>query len=409
MITTRLYLDTRRVAPEKPAQLKIALTYKSKVAYIYTGLKIHRSEWNSQQQRPVSSALRRQVESLKVRVDTIIYDQTSRGRFDGLGIGAIRDIIAGCLNPADTAPAKFLDILYETLQRPGIKPRTREIYEATAERIRSFSKDAACITFADITVGWLDRFDAFLARTSPKRNARNIHLRNIRAVFNYARKREITTLYPFLNYDIRPEQTVKRAMSAEQIRTLANADLQPWQCKYRDFFMISFLLIGMNTEDLLHAEGVYNGRLEYRRAKTHRPYSIEVLPECARILEKYAGDGRLLDILEHYSCTHHWTSKVDRELKTIADNLGLPKISMYWARHSWATIAAELDIPKDTIAAALGHSGNTVTDIYINFDRSKIDRANRQVADYVLYGKKPATVLELLKQNFERLEKKISG
>lgn len=43
---------------------------------------------------------------------------------------------------------------------------------------------------------------------------------------------------------------------------------------------------------------------------------------------------------------------------------------------------------RATIAAALGHGGNTVTDIYISFDRRKIDEANRRVIDYVLYGKK---------------------
>ena len=63
-----------------------------------------------------------------------------------------------------------------------------------------------------------------------------------------------------------------------------------------------------------------------------------------------------------------------------------PEITTYWARHSWATIAASLDIPKETIAAALGHGGNTVTDIYIDFDRKKIDEANRKVIDWVLYG-----------------------
>ena len=65
-----------------------------------------------------------------------------------------------------------------------------------------------------------------------------------------------------------------------------------------------------------------------------------------------------------------------------------PGITTYWARHSWATIAASLDIPKETIAAALGHGGNTVTDIYIDFDRAKIDRANRMVIDWTLYGKR---------------------
>ena len=60
-------------------------------------------------------------------------------------------------------------------------------------------------------------------------------------------------------------------------------------------------------------------------------------------------------------------------------------LNIHIARHTWATIASELDIPKDTISAALGHGGNSVTDIYINFDQRKVDEANRKVLDYVLY------------------------
>jgi len=49
-----------------------------------------------------------------------------------------------------------------------------------------------------------------------------------------------------------------------------------------------------------------------------------------------------------------------------------PDLSSYAARHSWATIAAELDIPKETIAKALGHSDNSVTDIYIRLSRVSV-------------------------------------
>lgn len=58
----------------------------------------------------------------------------------------------------------------------------------------------------------------------------------------------------------------------------------------------------------------------------------------------------------------------------------------YWARHTLATIAASLDIPKETISHALGHGNDTVTDIYIDFDKKKVDEANRKVLDYV-FGK----------------------
>lgn len=62
----------------------------------------------------------------------------------------------------------------------------------------------------------------------------------------------------------------------------------------------------------------------------------------------------------------------------------------YIFRHSWATLAAELDIPKETISAGLGHEiGSDVTSIYIKFDQKKVDDANRRVIDYV-FGKEKA-------------------
>jgi integrase len=61
-----------------------------------------------------------------------------------------------------------------------------------------------------------------------------------------------------------------------------------------------------------------------------------------------------------------------------------PKLSTYWARHTWATIAAELDIPKETIAAGLGHNiGSPITSIYIDFNMKKVDEANRKIIDYI--------------------------
>ena len=118
------------------------------------------------------------------------------------------------------------------------------------------------------------------------------------------------------------------------------------------------------------------------------------------IIEKYRGEKWLLNILDRYKDYKDYTKRINRALKNIGpvkrSGLGgkkeykplFPEISTYWARHSWATIAASLDIPRDTIAHALGHGGNTVTDIYIDFDQSKVDAANRKVLDWVLYSKK---------------------
>ncbi|MFV0331849.1 MAG: hypothetical protein ACK5KL_18830 [Dysgonomonas sp.] len=127
-------------------------------------------------------------------------------------------------------------------------------------------------------------------------------------------------------------------------------------------------------------------------------YDIRVQPEALEIINKYKGRNYLLDILDVYTNYKDFTHRFNMNLKRIGPvELGkkgkkeiaplFPNLTSYYARHTWATIAASLDIPKETIAAALGHGGNTVTDIYINFDQKKIDEANRQVIDYVLNKK----------------------
>ena len=124
------------------------------------------------------------------------------------------------------------------------------------------------------------------------------------------------------------------------------------------------------------------------------------MPEALEIIERHRGEKWLVDILDRYKNHNDFTRKINKTLKKVGpvkrSGLGgkksysplFPKISTYWARHSWATIAASLDIPMDTIAHALGHGNNTMTDIYIEFDQRKVDEANRKVLDWVFYGKR---------------------
>lgn len=168
---------------------------------------------------------------------------------------------------------------------------------------------------------------------------------------------------------------------------------------YMNVFKLIFLLIGINMVDLAGVTEVENGRIYYRRSKTGRLYSVKVEPEAQEIIDRYRSKTHLLSPFDRYKDYSHYLSRCNRALKKIGNTtIGKqgrrthhplqPQISTYWARHTWATIASSLDIPKDTIAHALGHGNNTVTDIYIDFDERKVDDANRRVIDWVLYGKR---------------------
>lgn len=265
------------------------------------------------------------------------------------------------------------------------------------------------LSFDDITFDWLNRFERFLkiqhldaegkeieGMRRLKANSIALHLRNIRAVVNAAIDEELTTLYPFRKFKIKQEETLKRSLTVEELRALRDYPCEPHQEKYRDLFMLTFYLIGINGIDLFALTDVQNGRIEYRRSKTGRLFSIKVEPEAQAIIDKYKGENHLLDVLDNYRNYRDFTHRMNDALGKIGkvERKGLggkkireplfPKLTTYWARHTWATLAAELDIPDETISLALGHSsGNRVTNIYINRNRKKVDDANRRVIDYL--------------------------
>lgn len=394
MKNLKLYLDTRRTDAQGTAVIKIRLIKDRVASYISTDIRVKPEHWDAELglviRHPRAKNLNLFLANQMTEVEDILMD--SHSELKPLSASEIMRYVQSCLNPEKGNKAK--DLFYpfaEGVMNSKDKPRTRDIYAATLSRIRAFTPDYDKLRFSDITIDWLKGFDKFLQKTSPARNARNIHFRNIRTVFNAAIDDEITTLYPFRKFKIHNEETVKRSLTIDQLARLFVYQPKPYAEKYLDIFKLMFYLIGINTVDLAELTEIRSGRVEYHRAKTNRLYSIKVEPEAIEIIRKYMGvKGKLLNVFEDrdsYLSFGRLMNKalheIGRELDGESHDKVFSSLTTYWARHSWATIAAELDVPKETIAKALGHGGTEVTDVYIRFDDKKIDRANRQVIDYL--------------------------
>jgi integrase len=211
--------------------------------------------------------------------------------------------------------------------------------------------------------------------------------------------------YPFNKYKIvaLPE-TKKRNLQPEDILRIINYNA-PDELKRvvlaKDVFLLSFYLVGMNTVDLYTIDTFKDGRISYNRTKTKGKrkdkafISINAEPEALVIIEKYLDDKkeRVFDFHKRYTSSISFSRNVNIGLSKIAEDLGLPELTGYYARHSWATIARnKCGIDKDTIKIALNHvdSLNKVTDIYIDKDWTVIDEANRKVIDYLQNIKAPS-------------------
>lgn len=408
MASITLIHDIRSICKDGRSPLKLMVTHKTKTLYIALGVKLTKDEWADLQielaakGRIQPGPLAQLVSEQKTLAEARLLELRRTALIDDMEVKELRDRIAAGLKGQEYSPAakKRSDNFVEHYDRfvsRRTAQGTKDLYNQTLVKIRQFQPDIDRFRFKDITKAWLSDFDVFLAKTSCP-NIRNRHFRNIRAVFNDAINEEITTHYPFRAFKMpRLEQTRHRALTADQIRQLRDAPCMDWQEEYRDMFMLSFYLIGINMVDLLTAkkEDVRDGRLEYRRDKTGRLYSIKIEPEAQAIIDKYPGKDWLLSPLDRYRNHKDYIIRMNRGLKKIGLHYEtsspkegkalFPDISTYWARHSWASIASLLDIPIDTIGRALGHSwvDKTITSIYIQFDTRKVDAANRKVLDYL--------------------------
>lgn len=399
MATVKFYLDKRRQKKDGTYPIKLNV-FHNKQIMIATQLSASEKEWNgneysarAQNYKPRNIAARGIIN----KAETVILTLEQQGKLKSTTDKALKKLIEDAISSKTENKDTFIHYLDEFISKKN-NQGTKSIYTTTRNKIEEY--DSRC-TFESMDKSWLENFENWMAKTM-KVNAYSIHLRNIRAVFNYAIDEEYTTLYPFRRFSIKKEETRKRSLAVGQLAALRDYPCEEYQKRYRDFFMLMFYLIGINASDLFLAKknDVVNGRLEYKRNKTGKLYSIKIEPEAQEIIDKYSGsedNDYLLDVMDDYANYKDFLHRMGIGLKKIGEmeRTGrggkkiiqplFPDLSSYWSRHTWATIAAELDIPKEVIAHALGHSwaNSTTTDIYIRFDTKKVDEANRKVIDFL--------------------------
>jgi hypothetical protein len=123
-----------------------------------------------------------------------------------------------------------------------------------------------------------------LIKDGVKQNTISNYFRTLRAIYNKAIKAKMVdrSHYPFLNIPIKTERTAKRAISVDELVTIAKRELKPKSQEWhsRNYFFLSFSLIGISFTDLayLTPNNIKKGRLTYKRKKTGKELSIKLPP-----------------------------------------------------------------------------------------------------------------------------------
>ena len=271
------------------------------------------------------------------------------------------------------------------------RERTSETYTATLKSFMSFRNNQD-VPLDGINDKLILLYEAWLKSRGVCMNTVSFYMRILRAVYNRAVEKELTPQrYPFRHVYTGIDKTVKRAVSIKVIKSLKKLDLssQPSLDFARDMFLFSFYTRGMSFVDMAHLRGtdLCNGFLTYRRRKTGQRLTIRWEKCMDEVVKKHAirGTDYLLPIIKHTgderkqytNNLHH----VNNCLKKISHLLNLSRpLTMYVARHSWASVAKSQKVPLSVISEGMGHDSEVTTQIYLaSLETSVVDKANKMI------------------------------
>ncbi len=252
------------------------------------------------------------------------------------------------------------------------------------------------VTIPSLHPELIQSYERWLKENGITLNTISYYMRILRAAYNKAVERGYSLQKsPFKNVYTGIEKTRKRAIDKDTIHDLIQLDLSSSAslCYARDLFLFSFYTRGMSFVDMafLRKQDLVNGFIYYNRRKTGQRICIKVEACMLSIIQKYrpliANSPYLLPIFrpenprdiqqQYYNAIRYYNTQLRRITEKM--NLAVP-LTSYVARHTWATMAKNKEIPISIISEGMGHTSIKTTQIYLaSLEQSVLDKANEQI------------------------------
>lgn len=284
---------------------------------------------------------------------------------------------------------------YSTELRKQVRVSTANNYDSTAYSFRKYCTDNKLTTlyYDDITVDFLNSYEAWMLKEGHNLTTVGIYLRNIRAILNIAIRKDLIKKdsYPFGKgkFEIPAGRNVKKALSVQDVGKIFNYQVLEGTTlhRQRDYWIFSYLCNGINMKDIarLKYRNIDKESITFIRAKTERRQRsnqktivVPLTQEIADIIRRWGNeassqDGYVFPILRNDITPDKELALIQQAIKTlnkyirrIASSLELGKdVSSYTARHSFASVMKQSGASTEFISESLGHSNLATTENYL--------------------------------------------
>ncbi|MDR3129471.1 MAG: site-specific integrase [Tannerellaceae bacterium] len=384
-VTVALFLDTRREKKSGKFPVKVRVTYQRKRKYYPTGKDLSPEEWEKMS-NPRGARLVAIKEDLQIAFDKVkrivrMLEEEDTFTFEALSLYFGK-------GEGKTLNQAFREKIKD--QQEAGAAGTAIVYDCALKHLETFV-GGTDLPFNAVTVDWLLQYELAMLNEGKSYTTISIYIRCIRTLFNEAltAKTIKKSLYPFGKhlYEIPQGEGRKLALTLQEIQQIINfTDGNESTERYRDFWFFSYLCNGININDMMKLKyaNIVGDEIRFFRSKTlhtsnkKREIVAILTPEMQQIIARWGNSSHTPsqyifpclngkeDPVEQHRKIQILIRKINQRLKVIATKLGLPTLSTYTARHSFATVLKRSGANIAYISESLGHADLKTTEHYLD-------------------------------------------
>ncbi len=387
--TTAIIIDKRRTLKSDKYPVKLRVTFNRKQKYYPADISLSPTQFES----IFCNNPKSEQKKLRLKFDAI--EQKALGIIDNMPLfdfAVFKKLLYSDQNVREDVYSYYSQRINTLKQKGNIGTATN--YQCSLGSLKKFKSK---LKFIDVTVDFLDKYEAWLLGSEKSITTVSMYVRCLRSIVNSAIADGTLSKdfnYPFgikskLKYQIPTSRNVKKALTLAEIKLFFNyqPEENTWEDKGLNFWIFSYLANGMNMKDIaqLKYKDIDGEYIKFIRAKTKNtnqvvsPITIFITEELKKIIGKWGNQEKKKENLifpilntndtaeKQRAKIQQFTKMVNKYMKIIAGKVGINKpCTTYYARHSFSTVLKRSGANVQYISEALGHSSINTTKAYLD-------------------------------------------
>lgn len=400
-VTTSIFLDCRRQKQNGTYPILLRLTHQQVRKYYSIGYSLSKSDYD----KTMNAKPKGEFKDFRFRFDE--KEREAISIIDKLDVFSFNEFKKQFFRtPGDHADLFFsFQEQIRKLKTNG-QINTAQTYQTSFKSWQKFiHRDK--LPFKNVTPDVLNSYEKHLLADGKSPTTVSISVRCVRKLFNSAiiRGDVDASLYPFRLYQPPMHRNVKKALPKSDIKKFF--DYKPIEGSpesfYRDLFLFSYLCNGANLADIcrLRYSNIQGDTIVFIRRKTAnnrrvKPVLVSLTEPVQAIIDKWGTkpiiqDKHVFNILSDSMSPAKEVAKISQTTKMcntymrkICRKIGITEnVTMYSARHSFASVLKLAGENISYISEALGHHSLATTEYYLaSFDDKKRQEAAWKLTDF---------------------------